>query len=267
MKVFDGKFFAPTLEEKIKDYLGSHKVFGILAIVQIGSNPSSEKYISLKKKLCDKLGIKAEVYQMEDSLSDDELKSRIKKLFEDESVTGGIIQLPLPRASLKPILDLIPTEKDIDLLSSASKERFYNGDFSRLSPILRALDYFLKNCDIDIEDKKVIVIGDGELVGKPTHFYLSRLGANSEIINSYKTGQKLDCDLLILSAGIPYLVDGEDVSEGCSVVDFGSSVVNEKTAGDLDSRSKLDHLAFVSPSPGGVGPLVVRFLVMNFLNI
>jgi len=114
---------------------------------------------------------------------------------------------------------------------------------------------------------KAVVIGEGYLVGKPAAQYLKSKNYQVTVINDYQTGQKIDADLLVLSAGIPNLVRGEDISEGCDVVDFGSSVVYGKTVGDLAQESSLEHLGLVSMSPGGVGPLVVRYLIMNFLSI
>jgi methylenetetrahydrofolate dehydrogenase (NADP+)/methenyltetrahydrofolate cyclohydrolase len=87
------------------------------------------------------------------------------------------------------------------------------------------------------------------------------------VLDDYSTGNKLDCDLLIVGVGAPNLVNGQDIKEGCSVVDFGSTIVDRKTLGSLNYDSELGHLGLISPSPGGMGPLVIRFLIMNFLRI
>ena len=271
MTFFDGRFHASLLEQKIKNYLeikGSSD--SVLAIVQVGDNPSSEKYISLKQKLCDRLGIACEVLNIPQNTPDSDVYEQVKTLFAREKVTGGIVQLPLPKKALESVLSVIPMEKDIDLISPLSLEKFYAGDFTKLSPVVRSFEYFLSENKILLKDLKVAVVGNGYLVGKPIAHYLVKSGAVVSVTDSYERGTKLDCDLLVLSAGVANLVLPSDIPTGCSVVDFGSSVMDGKTVGDLDmggGEDSLSHLGIVSPSPGGMGPLVVRFLVMNFLGI
>jgi methylenetetrahydrofolate dehydrogenase (NADP+)/methenyltetrahydrofolate cyclohydrolase len=157
-------------------------------------------------------------------------------------------------------------EKDIDVISSESKRKFYSGDFSRLPPVVRAFQNFVDSCGIELSGSRAVVIGEGDLVGKPISFYLSKKGADVETNSSYNGNEKINCDVLVLAAGVPGLVKGENISDGCNVVDFGSSVIDGKCVGDLDMSSSLDHLGCVSKSPGGMGPLVVRYLLLNFLS-
>ena len=164
-------------------------------------------------------------------------------------------------------MSLIPREKDIDLLSPESQLSYYSGDFSKLPPVVHATDYFIKENHLKTEGMRVIVLGHGFLVGKPVAHYLRHVGAQVEVIEDYKRQKPLSCQLLVLSAGLPNLVDGGDISKGTHVIDFGSSVVGGRTVGDLDMNTKLDHLGVISPSPRGMGPLVVRFLVGNFLGV
>jgi len=269
MKIFDSKTQSLKIEETILKLLENSDVINKkkLAIIQVGDDTASSKFIDIKIKLGKSLGILCEVYKInEKNCSDDEIFLEIINIFKNEDIAGGIVQLPLPRESLYKILDIIPLEKDIDLISTKAKERFYSDDFSKLSPVIQALKNFSLNCDIDYKGLQAVVIGDGELVGKPISFYLSKKGADVKMVLNYKSGEKIDCDLLVLAAGIPNLVKGENISEGCDVVDFGSSVVDGKCVGDLDMTSSLEHLGCVSKSPGGMGPLVVRYLLLNFLD-
>lgn len=146
-------------------------------------------------------------------------------------------------------------------------KRFYKGDFTRFSPIVRAFQYFINENKIGLNGLSATVIGDGDLVGKPIAYFLARNRAKVTVLSNYDWECKIFCQLLVLSTGVSNLVKGENIEVRCSVVDFGSSVVDSKCVGDLDMNSKLDHLSVVSPSPGGMGPLVVRFLLMNFLGI
>jgi methylenetetrahydrofolate dehydrogenase (NADP+) / methenyltetrahydrofolate cyclohydrolase len=269
MQLFDGNYHAHLLEQKIIDHLKINPNLkdGVLAIIQIGKNDASKKYVNLKKSFCDRLGLKAEVLTIDANKGTSNILDEISAIFTRDNVRGGIIQLPLPREDLRPVLDLIPFEKDVDNLSQNSSDRFYKGDFTRLSPVIRAFDYFCNACGTDYVSTRVTIIGEGSLVGKPIAWFLEKNGASVTIMNNYKKGETIDADLVVLSVGIPNLVNGADISSDANVVDFGSSVVEGKTIGDLNLSSKIDHLNFISPSPGGMGPLVVRFLIMNFLGV
>lgn len=267
MHFFDGKYHASLLDAKIENFLKNNSVEKTLAIIMVGQDPSSKKYVELKKKYCEKRNIPVKVYEIESILSDEEIRNKVSDIFEDGRVGGGIIQMPLPRKSLNNLVDLIPVNKDVDLLSSQSLKKFYNGDFNKLSPVVRAFDYFIKNEDISLEGCHAAIVGDGSLVGKPVEMYLKNKGCDVTLISNYQTGSALDYQLIVLGAGVPALVNGSDICGGSSVVDFGSSVINGTTVGDLDLKSGLVHLNSVSPSPGGMGPLVIRFLIMNFLGI
>jgi len=268
MTLFDGRKHAQALELVIHQNIPySEKSGKILAIIALGKNRSSEVYVNLKVKFCEKFGIKTEVFKIHSSESDQYIADRVSHVFLKESVGGGIIQLPLPRLSLKSVLDLIPLDKDIDLLSSKSLDQYYSGDLSRLPPVVRSFAYFVKTNALQLAGKRAVIVGNGDLVGKPISYYLSKYGAKVQVMDNYETGQKLKADFIVLSAGVAGLVNGEDVSDNCHIVDYGSSIINSKTYGDLNMISKLGHLGIISPSPGGMGPLVVRFLVMNFLGI
>lgn len=266
MKTFDGKLESEKLDQKIKEYLVTHRVEKKLAIIQVGQNLSSEKYVNLKKRYCENLGIPVLIINIDDNNSDDKIKQEVFEVFRDESVGGGIIQLPLPRKSLNSLLDLIPVDKDIDMISSKSMEQFYSNQYVKPSPVLRSLKLFLDQTILGTS-VDAIVVGDGYLVGRPVAHFLKNKGMSIRMLDNYAKNQPLDCQLLVLSAGVPNLVSGEDIMAGCNVVDFGSSMVDGKTVGDLNKETSLQHLGTVSFSPGGVGPLVVRFLIMNFLNL
>jgi len=270
VKIFDFKSQAEKIEDGIKKALAEPDRVGdrVLAIIFIGDDPSSEKFIQIKVSLSEKLGLKCKVFKInEKEMSDQEIFSEVREIFGNDEVRGGIIQLPLPRKSLNEVLDMISVEKDIDVISTEGKKRFYSGDFSRLSPVVRSFDSFIQSNSLELEGLKSVVIGEGDLVGKPLSFYLSKKGADVKTVSNYDGQEKIDCDLLVLSAGVPNLIKGENVSSGCNVVDFGSSIVEGKCVGDLDMDSSLEHLGCVSKSPGGMGPLVVRYLLLNYLEL
>lgn len=268
MKKFNGKEHAKELEKQISDFLKHNKIEGELAIIQIGDNKSSEKYTTLKKKTCNRLGIDCKVYKLDKEKLDLEYIVKATHIIYSPSVKSVIIQLPLPTKRLESLLTKIPLEKDVDVLSEGAKKRYYSGDFSLRSPVIRAVEYFIDSNKIELDKKEVGVVGFGELVGRPASFYLEKLNAKVKTIEeNYRPGDLADCDLVILAAGVPNLIKGNDLKVGCDVIDFGSEVLDGMVVGDLNMNSKISHLGNLSLSPGGMGPLVVRFLLMNHLGI
>jgi len=266
MEFFNGVAQALKLEDKIANATAFSKHSKLL-LVLIGDNPASEKFVSLKLKLCQKYSVACEVKKFSAS-NLPKIESFLRSAALDENVGSIIIQLPLPDKTMYSLLDLIPVAKDIDMLSEASKKLFYTGDFSKPSPIIHAVEHFIYSTQLNYDSlANVGIIGNGELVGRPLYYYFSQKVANTTQIVDYKTNERLNSDLLILATDIPNLVLGQNISNNCHVIDFGSTVINGKTVGNLDLSSKLDHLGIVSKSPGGMGPLVVRYLVMNHLKI
>ncbi|MBU1132724.1 hypothetical protein KKG08_00430 [Patescibacteria group bacterium] len=266
MEFFNGKKYAELLDEKIRKHLASNPINKSLAIILIGSDPASEKYVGIKERLCNRLGIPIEVHRISEDIADKDIFTQVENIFINDNVSGGIIQLPLPRETLNKVLELIPLDKDVDLISPKAQEIYYSGNFARLSPVVRALEYFLDVNKIDTDGLDTCVIGDGYLVGKPVVHYLKQKNTNVNLLSDYRIGCELNYQLLVLSAGNPSLVKGQNVVKGCHILDYGSSVVSGKVKGDLDLDSELDHLGIISPSPGGLGPLVTRFLLFNFLK-
>ncbi len=270
MQIFNGNQEAAKIDNKIQNLiLGKEDILQNyeLAIIQVGDNSESNKYIELKKQYGLKFGIQVIHEKISAELNDLEIENIVSQIVKREQVLGVIVQLPLPRQSLYKILDLIPLKKDVDMLSSDSQSKFYNGSLELLSPVVKSTEYFINSIDINFENKKAAVIGNGKLVGKPVAFFLKSIGFNVEIFENYASGNKIIADLIVLGSGVPNLVNGNDLSASSNVLDFGSSIIDGKIVGDLDRNSKIDHLGTVALSPGGVGPLVVRFLFLNFLSV
>ena len=272
MQLFSGVQNAQILDKQIALYLSkqAQNSIGTLGIIQVGNDPASSKYTELKLNYCKKINIPAEYFKIDESLSDLEIGNKIEEITSISYLTSVILQLPLPRKSLDKLIQKIPPEKDVDCLLGTNFQFLQADSFktkSRYSPIIRAGEYFLYSNNIKLARLETIIIGDGLLVGNPIKNYLISKGAIVKVIDNYKIGYKLVASLVILSTGISNLVKGEDLQDGCNVIDFGSSILNGKTCGDLDMNSQLQHLGTISPSPGGMGSLVIRFLVMNHLGI
>lgn len=287
MQIFDGRKEAQLLDEMMFKHMSEKKVpDGDLLIVQVGDDLLSEKFAGLKMNLCNKLGIYARYEKIEEDENDQNIVSKIRDLFSNQKVSGGIIQLPLPRFSIQNVLNEIPYNKDLDVLSETSQSEFYSLNPVRIPPTVRALNHFLTVVKANTQGLRVGVVGGGLLVGQPVSHFLLLNGAKVTIMDRpgyirpemlkrediswaapYVKGTFLDYDLVILSAGKPNLVDCSDIKSGSMVADFGSSVVEGRAVGDLNRSASCDYLSFLSPSPGGMGPLVIRYLIMNFLGL
>lgn len=238
MRIFDAQKYKQILDNKIQEYIAANPVTKKLGIVQLGDDEASTKYINLKKKYCAQFGIEVE-HLVSDTDQD------ILNFLSRRDLGGIIIQLPIPDDK-KNLLNKIPQDKDIDCLN---KSHF-------TSPVVKAVSLFLEEVG-DFES--AVVIGDGVLIGKPIYNFLGSRGKDVRLEDSYSTGTKLSEDVIVVGVDSLGLVCGQDLNADASVVDFG--------VGAFDVKSEIEHLNVVCPSPGGMGPLVVRFLVMNFLGI
>lgn len=287
MLLFDGRQHASYIDATIKNLLETQKNTGTLLIVLVGDNASSTKYIQNKIKLCDQFGIKTRFDHIPSDLSDAQIVQTITASFNLVEVQGGILQMPLPRKTLNAVLPQLPPQKDVDLLFPANVSAFFNNDFKLLSPVVRGFLYFVQVSTLDKNvqvtpsthnidlltnfrqtclSKTFTIIGHGELVGKPIAHLITALGGKVQIIPRYKRGDRIQSDYLILGTGAPNLVDIQDVNSDCHILDFGTAVVEGKIQGDLSLSKAENHRGLVSASPGGIGPIVLRFLLLNFLK-
>ncbi len=270
MKLFDGNYYAVELDGLVKTKLSLLQLNSLalnkLLIIQVGDNPESTKYVSLKVHYCDKFNIPIEVLNIDSHKSNLEIQDIILRNIARLDVSGVIIQLPLPRKDLQYILNLIPRQKDLDVLSSTSRSAWLESAEHMYPPIIRAVGLFLSQ--VSIKEKKAILVGRGFLVGSVVEEYLKHLNYEVMIYEERDNVAKttLDAPLVILATNVPNLIKGDKIASNSCVIDFGSSIVNGKTVGNLDLSSNLEHLALVSKSPGGMGPLVIRYLILNHLE-
>lgn len=242
-----------------------------LAVVQVGENPVSQVFIEQKRKACEKVGIGFKLYQFEQKISALKLKKAINKIVGEKTNSGVIIQLPLPK-SLKEteILNLIPQEKDVDVLSEKSLGKFYQGVLPILPPVVGAVLELLKKCCPKLKGRNIVIVGAGKLVGKPLAVYFLKEGATVSVLNEHTKDISFftkKADILISGVGKANLITGVMVKKGAIVIDAGASFVESKVAGDVDFKSVAKKASFISPVPGGVGPLTVACLLENLLKL
>ena len=250
-----------------------------LAVVQVGDNKVSLKYIAEKEKAARDLGIGFRLVVYPLNVIQATLLRGIKNIGKDKRVFGVIVQLPLPKhLDAQVILDAIPKNKDVDVLSSPSFAEFVFGTLPILPPTVAAISLLLKQAKKKLEGKQVAVVGAGRLVGLPVSLWLAQQGAVVSLIQKgTKNASQLisKADIVISGVGKAGLITGAMIKKGAVVIDAGTSVESgpstslrvKKIQGDVDFKSVSKKAGYLSPVPGGVGPLTVACLFQNLFSL
>jgi len=272
MVKIDGKAFSQVILEKIKEEHNQLKEkYGKqagLAVVIVGNNPASQVYVRNKMKACENVGFYSENIELDENISEKELLQEIDKLNKNDRINGILVQLPLPSHinELK-IIDSISPEKDVDGFHVANIGKMVIGDETGfLSCTPYGIMQLLEEYKIEIAGKDAVIIGRSNIVGKPMALMLIQKGATVQVCNSRTKDlrKKLnDADIIIVAAGVPKLLKKEDVKEGAVVIDVGINRVDGKICGDVDYEEVAERASYITPVPGGVGPMTIASLIKN----
>ena len=272
MVKIDGKAFSQVILEKIREEHNQLKEkYGKqagLAVVIIGNNPASQVYVRNKIKACENVGFYSENIELDENISEKELLQEIDKLNKNDRINGILVQLPLPSHinELK-IIDSISPEKDVDGFHVANIGKMVIGDETGfLSCTPYGIMQLLEEYKIEIAGKDAVIIGRSNIVGKPMALMLIQKGATVQVCNSRTKDlrKKLnDADIIIVAAGVPKLLKKEDVKEGAVVIDVGINRVDGKICGDVDYEEVAERASYITPVPGGVGPMTIASLIKN----
>lgn len=288
MVLLDGKKIAAEIRSEIREQVNELRSQGLrapkLAIVIVGHSPASETYVANKIKACAEVGIEAERIGYESYTTEETLLREIHRLNNDPSIDGFIVQLPLPEhINESTILSAIDRRKDVDGLTPENVGRTVQGLPSLVSATPKGIRELLARYQIRTEGKHVVVIGRSNIVGKPIAMllmqrpYLSLPGmsatslgdATVTICHSKTRDLAAICrtaDIIIVAAGSPKLLTADMVREGVTVIDVGINRVDGKLVGDVDFEHVAPKAAFITPVPGGVGPMTIVSLLQNTLQ-
>lgn len=271
--IIDGKAVSSAVKQRVADEIKSLNSKGIsvcLAVILVGNDPASQIYVSNKKKTCEALGIVSKEYLLPESTTQDELLSLIKKLNNDSSVNGILCQLPLPKGlDEKTVIETIDPAKDVDAFHPVNVGKIMIGDYDFLpctpAGIIEMLDYY----NIDITSKECVVIGRSNIVGKPMAMLLLHKNGTVTICHS-KTKNLADmtskADILIAAVGKANFVTADMVKDGAVVIDVGMNRSCGKLCGDVDFENVAKKASYITPVPGGVGPMTIATLMQNTLT-
>ena len=268
MKIIDGKAVAADIRAQLKDRIGrSGKEVG-LAVVMVGDNPASRVYVRNKEKACRETGILSRTYELPEGVSQPELEALIVSLAADERVHGILLQLPLPEGlDAGSALAKIPPSKDVDGFSAENLGRLVRGERALVACTPLGVMKLLESAGISPAGKRAVVLGRSETVGKPLALLFLNADATVTVCHSRTENLKEICreaDILVSAVGKPGFVTEDMVKEGAVVIDVGiNRGADGKLCGDVDFERVAPRTSYITPVPGGVGPMTVAMLLCN----
>ena len=285
MKLIDGKKISEQLLDEIKSSVQNRIKNNLkvphLAAILVGEDGASKTYVNSKIKACEKVGFKSSLFKYDDSISEIGLISQIKKVNEDIDIDGFIVQLPLPRhIDQDKILYEVDPCKDVDGFHPNNYGKMTLGVDTFLPATPAGIVELIERTEIQTEGKKCLVIGRSQIVGRPVSILLSqnKTFGNSTVTLAHSRSVDLkklclESDIIISAIGIPEFIKGDMIKEGSSIIDVGITRVKDlssskgyKIVGDVDLKSVSSKVGFITPVPGGVGPMTISMLLKNTLK-
>lgn len=270
-KIIDGKAVSQFVKDEVKKEVSALGEKGIsvgLAVIIVGNDPASRTYVNNKKKACEATGIISEEYALPEETTMEELLALIKELNAKKSINGILCQLPLPKhLDEKAVIENIDPIKDVDAFHAVNTGHIMIGDYSFLPCTPAGIMEMLKYYNIEIEGKECVVIGRSNIVGKPMAMLLLQKNGTVTVCHSRTKNLKevtSRADILVAAVGIPYFVTADMVKDGAVVIDVGMDRNKEgKLCGDVDFAEVEKKASYITPVPGGVGPMTIATLMKN----
>lgn len=272
--IIDGKLVSNTIKENIKEDVSKIiKKYGkapTLAVVLVGSNPASLIYVRNKIKACNKVGINSIQVILDETASEEEIKNEVIKLANNPDVNGILVQLPLPKGINKEnIIELIPENKDVDGLTKKNVAKLVLNEDGIVPCTPSGVVDLLKYYNIKISGKKVAIIGRSMLVGKPLSLLLTNLDATVTLCHSKTSNIEeitKNSDIIVCALGKPKFLKNNMVSENAVIIDVGINRIEDKIVGDADFENIFNKVSYITPVPGGCGPMTVAELLNNTIK-
>ncbi len=269
--IIDGKVLSKKIREEVAEEIIKHALRPKLAVVLVGDDPASHTYVGRKEKACQAVGILSAVHRLGSEVTQAELMALIAELNQDNSVHGILVQLPLPRhLDQMAIFSMLKPEKDVDGLHPLNVGRLNLGLPGALVACTPAgVMEMLKSINYSLKGKHVVIVGRSNIVGKPMSTLALRADATVTVAHSSTVNLALhtrQADVLIAAVGKRDFITADMVKPGAVVIDVGTNKVGDKLVGDVDFAGIKDVAAYITPVPGGVGPMTIAMLVKNTLQ-
>ena len=285
MKIIDGKKISEKVLDEIKfsvqNRVKNNLKIPHLAAILVGDDGASKTYVNSKIKACEKVGFKSSLFKFDDSTSEIELLNQIKNINENDDIDGFIVQLPLPKhINQEVILNKVSPAKDVDGFHPNNYGKMTLGIDTFIPATPAGIIELIERSEIQTEGKKCLVIGRSQIVGRPISILLSQNKSfgNSTVTVAHSRSKDLeklclDSDIIISAIGIPEFIKGNMIKKGSSIIDVGITRVDDlsspkgyRIVGDVDFKSVSNTVGYITPVPGGVGPMTISMLLKNTLK-
>lgn len=272
-EIIDGKIVSAAVKQRVAQEVKQLNKKGIsvgLAVILVGDDAASQIYVSNKEKACDALGIISRKYVLPASTTEEELLELIDTLNNDNEINGILCQLPLPRGlNEKAVINAISSEKDVDAFHPVNVGKIMIGDYDFVPCTPAGVMEMLAYYNIDASGKECVVIGRSNIVGKPMGMLLLHKNGTVTVCHS-KTKDLSEvtrrADILVAAVGKANFVTSDMVKSGAVVIDVGMNRANGKLCGDVDFNAVKEKASYITPVPGGVGPMTIAMLMQNTLT-
>ncbi len=275
MQILDGKALSQKIEEEVKKGVKEFKIstgsVPGLAVVLVGHDAASQAYVSMKKKACDRVGFYSVTHEMPEDISQEAIENTITMMNKNPNIDGILIQLPLPaQIDTTKILELVDPSKDVDGFHPYNVGRLTTGldGFVPCTPL--GVMELLKEYNIDVKGKNCVVVGASNIVGKPMASLLLNANATVEICHIFTddlTKHTLGADILFVGVGVINLIKENMVKQDAIIIDIGiNRTESGKLVGDVDYENVSQKCSYITPVPGGVGPMTIAMLLSNSLK-
>jgi methylenetetrahydrofolate dehydrogenase (NADP+)/methenyltetrahydrofolate cyclohydrolase len=273
-QIISGKQLSKEIREELKEKVAvlkrRYKAIPHLVVILVGDDPASQSYVKGKKRACEKAGMKSTVILKEENTTEDELLQIIQSLNDDSGVHGILVQLPLPKhIDENKVIDAISLSKDVDGFHPLNVAYMHLGRHPIYPATPKGIMTMIHSVGIDVKGKDAIVIGRSNIVGKPIAMMLLAEHATVTIAHSRTKNLKEKClrsDIIIAAVGRPNIVTKDMVKQGAVVIDVGVNRVGDKLVGDCDFENIKDIASYITPVPGGVGPMTITSLLQNTIE-
>lgn len=273
-QIISGNAISAQIKSEIAAQIQAHLEQGRrapgLAVVLVGADPASQIYVGNKRKSCEQIGIQSSSFDLPETTSEEELLALIEKLNQDDTVDGILVQLPLPEhIDSSKVIEAIVPHKDVDGFHP------YNvGRLCQRIPTLRSCTPYgivtlLEKTGLNVRGKNAVIVGASNIVGRPMAMELLLLGCTVTVTHRFTDNLEKhirEAELVVVAVGKPHLVKGEWIKEGAIVIDVGINRVDGKVVGDVEFDIASQKAAYITPVPGGVGPMTVAMLMKNTLT-
>ncbi len=274
MVIIDGKKVSAEVKQQVAEETKKLIAQGVapgLAVILVGDDPASRVYVNNKKKACELVGFKSVEYKLPAETTQEELLSLVQELNNRKDINGILCQLPLPKGlDENAVIEAISPLKDVDAFHKQNVGRIMIGDYDFLPCTPAGIMEMLKAYHISVDGKNCVVIGRSNIVGKPMAMLLLHQNGTVTICHSHTKNLKeiaKEADILVAAVGIPKFVTADMVKDGAVVIDVGMDRDEEgKLCGDVDFDNVKDKCSFITPVPGGVGPMTIATLMKNTLK-